>query len=174
MKRLLTTTPVLAQPDIEKPFDVYCDASSIGIGCVLMQEGRVIAYASRQLKQHEEAHATRLSIHPGSNKMYHDLKQRFWWTKMKIEIARYIAKCDTYPMALNLGARFLLGGRIVTPRVFQILKLSYHHKHCKAFGHIANFDMHSLKQVYIFVMSVELNCLNQVKIWFGFEFFRKP
>ena len=43
----------------------------------------------------EEAHATRLSIHPGSNKMYHDLKQRFWWTKMKIEIARYIAKCDT-------------------------------------------------------------------------------
>ena len=43
----------------------------------------------------EEAHTTRLSIHPGSNKMYHDLKQRFWWTKMKIEIARYIAKCDT-------------------------------------------------------------------------------
>ena len=44
----------------------------------------------------DEADATRLSIHPGSNKMYHDLKQRFWWTKMKIEIARYIAKCDTY------------------------------------------------------------------------------
>ena len=50
MKRLLTTALVLAQPDIEKPFDVYCDASGIGIGCVLMQEGRVIAYAS---KQHE-------------------------------------------------------------------------------------------------------------------------
>ena len=46
--------------------------------------------------------------------------------------------------------------------------------HCKPFGHIANFDMHSLKQVYICVMSVELNCLNQVKIWFGFEFSRKP
>ena len=54
LKRLLTTAPVLAQPDIEKPFDVYCDASGIGIGCVLMQEGPVIAYASRQLKQHEE------------------------------------------------------------------------------------------------------------------------
>ena len=50
LKRLLTTAPVLAQPDIKKPFDVYCDASGIGIGCVLMQEGRVIAYASRQLK----------------------------------------------------------------------------------------------------------------------------
>ena len=47
LKKLLTSAPVLAQPDIEKPFDVYCDASGIGIGCVLMQEGWVIAYASR-------------------------------------------------------------------------------------------------------------------------------
>ena len=58
LKRLLTTTPVLAQPDTEKPFDVYCDASGIGIDCVLMQEGRVIAYASRQLKPHEENYPT--------------------------------------------------------------------------------------------------------------------
>jgi hypothetical protein len=43
----------------------------------------------------DEAHKTRFSIHPGGNKMYQDLKQRFWWTKMKIEIARYIARCDT-------------------------------------------------------------------------------
>jgi hypothetical protein len=274
LKKLLTTAPVLAQPDIERPFDIYCDASRIGIGCVLMQEGRVIAYASRQLKKHEEhypthdlqlaavvhslkiwrhyllgnichiytdhkslkyiftqselnmrqrrwlelikdydlevhhhpgkanvvtdalsrkrhchclivepmqrtlcqemehlnlqiieqgslsnivvestikdqiiaaqqkskgiahikdkvrsrkptcfkidesdviwfkdrlvvpknlelrkqildeAHSTRYSIHPGSNKMYHDLRKRYWWTKMKIEIAQYVAKCD--------------------------------------------------------------------------------
>jgi hypothetical protein len=50
---LLTTAHVLAQPDIEKPFDVFCDASGIGLGCVLMQEGQVIAYASHQLRKHE-------------------------------------------------------------------------------------------------------------------------
>jgi len=58
LKRLLTTAPMLAQLNIEKPFDVYCDASGIGIGCVLMQEDRVIAYASRQLKPHEENYPT--------------------------------------------------------------------------------------------------------------------
>jgi hypothetical protein len=58
LKVLLTTAPVLAQPDIEKSFDVYCGASGSGLGCVLMQEGRVIAYASRQLHRHEEHYPT--------------------------------------------------------------------------------------------------------------------
>jgi hypothetical protein len=58
LKVLLTTANVLAQPDIEKPFDVYCDTSGSGLGCVLMQEGRVIAYASRQLRRHEEHYPT--------------------------------------------------------------------------------------------------------------------
>jgi hypothetical protein len=58
LKVLLTNAPVLAQLDIEKPFDVYCDASGSGLGCVLMQEGRFIAYASRQLRRHEEHYPT--------------------------------------------------------------------------------------------------------------------
>jgi hypothetical protein len=58
LKILLTTAPVLAQPNINKPFDVYCDASGSGLGCVLMQAGRVIAYASRQLRRHEEHYPT--------------------------------------------------------------------------------------------------------------------
>jgi hypothetical protein len=43
----------------------------------------------------DEAHLSRYSIHLGSTKMYHDLKQHYWWTKMKNEIARYVARCDT-------------------------------------------------------------------------------
>jgi hypothetical protein len=58
LKKLLTTAPVLAQPDIKKPFDVYCDASGTGIGGVLMQDGHAIAYASRQLRCHEEHYST--------------------------------------------------------------------------------------------------------------------
>ncbi|WVZ89959.1 hypothetical protein U9M48_036304 [Paspalum notatum var. saurae] len=58
IKKLLTSALVLAQPDVTKPFDVYCDAFGIGLGCVLMQEGRVIAYLSRQLRKHEVNYPT--------------------------------------------------------------------------------------------------------------------
>ncbi|WVZ81070.1 hypothetical protein U9M48_028494 [Paspalum notatum var. saurae] len=58
LKKLLTSAPILAQPDITKPFDVYCDAFGSGLGCVLMQEGRVIAYASCQLRKHEVNYPT--------------------------------------------------------------------------------------------------------------------
>jgi hypothetical protein len=43
----------------------------------------------------DEAHVSRYSIHPGSTKMYHDLRQQFWWTRMKRETARYVSECDT-------------------------------------------------------------------------------
>jgi hypothetical protein len=52
LRQHLTTTPVLAQPDSSEPFDVYCDAYGTGLGCVLMQDNRVIAYASRTLRPH--------------------------------------------------------------------------------------------------------------------------
>jgi hypothetical protein len=47
LKEKLTIAPVLVVPDIHKGFDVYYDASHLGLGCVLMQEGKVIAYYSR-------------------------------------------------------------------------------------------------------------------------------
>jgi hypothetical protein len=46
LKRRLTTASVLVMPDMEKPFSIYCDASVQGLGCVLMQDGCVVAYAS--------------------------------------------------------------------------------------------------------------------------------
>jgi hypothetical protein len=44
--------------DMEKPFLIYCDASGQGLGCVLMQDDHVVAYASRQLRKHEEKYPT--------------------------------------------------------------------------------------------------------------------
>jgi hypothetical protein len=46
LKQKLTTTPVLVLLDVHQPFSVYCDASYIGLGCVLMHEGKVVAYSS--------------------------------------------------------------------------------------------------------------------------------
>ncbi|GKA01146.1 putative reverse transcriptase domain-containing protein [Tanacetum coccineum] len=54
----LCNAPVLALPDGPEDFVVYCDASGLGLGCVLMQRGKVIAYASRQLKIHEKNYTT--------------------------------------------------------------------------------------------------------------------
>jgi hypothetical protein len=58
LKKRLTTTPILVVLDIHKGFDVYCDASHLGLGCVLMQKGKVIAYASRQLTKHDKNYPT--------------------------------------------------------------------------------------------------------------------
>jgi hypothetical protein len=43
----------------------------------------------------DEAHASRYSIHPVNTKMYHDLRQQFWWMRMKREAAHYVFECDT-------------------------------------------------------------------------------
>jgi hypothetical protein len=43
----------------------------------------------------DEAHCSRYSIHPGTNKMYQDLKKNFGWTRMKLEIVKYVSECDT-------------------------------------------------------------------------------
>jgi hypothetical protein len=85
LKQKLTTAPVLVLPDVHKPFSVYCDASYTGLGCVLMQEWRVVAYSSRQLKIHEKnypTHGLELAV------MVHALKT---WRHYL-----YGQKCDIY------------------------------------------------------------------------------
>jgi hypothetical protein len=64
---------------------------------VIWFKDRIVVPKDAKVRQQilDEAHLSRYSIHPRSTKMYQDLKQHYWWTKMKIEIARYVAKCDT-------------------------------------------------------------------------------
>ena len=58
MKKGVVMTPILTIPEGEDGFVIYCDASGQGLGVVLMQHGRVIAYASRQLKDYEKNYPT--------------------------------------------------------------------------------------------------------------------
>jgi hypothetical protein len=58
LRKHLTSSPVLVLPDLTKKFDIYCGASRRGLGCILMQEGQVVCYASWQLRKHEENYPT--------------------------------------------------------------------------------------------------------------------
>nr|GEX97445.1 hypothetical protein [Tanacetum cinerariifolium]GEX97622.1 hypothetical protein [Tanacetum cinerariifolium] len=152
LSKKLCSALILALPEGSENFMVYCDASHKGLGAVLMQREKVIAFASCQLKIHEknyttydlelgavmfalkmlrhfiwheklesradgtlclrnrswvpclgdlrtlimhESHKSKYSIHPGSDKMYQDLKKLYWWLNMKADIATYVSKCMT-------------------------------------------------------------------------------
>ena len=58
LKTRLTTAPILTLPEEGKEYTIYSDASKNGLGCVLMQDDKVIAYASRQLKPYEKNYPT--------------------------------------------------------------------------------------------------------------------
>ena len=60
----------------------------------------------------DEAHSSKLSIHPGCSKMYQDLKTHFWWTKMKKEIAAYVARYDNFS---RVKAVHLKSARLLQP-----------------------------------------------------------
>jgi hypothetical protein len=76
---------VLAMFDMEKLFSIYYDASGQGLGCVLMQDGHVVVYASRQLRKHEEKYPT------------HDLELAAMVHAIKISRHYIIGKrCEVY------------------------------------------------------------------------------
>jgi hypothetical protein len=64
---------------------------------VLWYKGRICVPNVKELKAKifREAHESAYLIHPGGNKMYHDLKATYWWYGMKRDVAEYVALCDT-------------------------------------------------------------------------------
>jgi hypothetical protein len=64
---------------------------------VLWFDDHLFVPKDREIKNKlmNEAHFSKLYIHPGSSKMYQELRPRYWWTKIKKEIAAYVARCDT-------------------------------------------------------------------------------
>ncbi|WVZ52480.1 LOW QUALITY PROTEIN: hypothetical protein U9M48_003534 [Paspalum notatum var. saurae] len=63
---------------------------------VLWFKNRLVVPKDTELRKKllDEAHTSMFNMHPGNNKMYQDLKQKFWWTLVKREIAKYVSKCD--------------------------------------------------------------------------------
>jgi hypothetical protein len=60
----------------------------------------------------DEAHTLRYSIHPGSTKMNHNLRQQFWWTRMKRETAYYVSECD---ICRKVKADYMKPGGLLQP-----------------------------------------------------------
>ncbi|WVZ93954.1 hypothetical protein U9M48_039903 [Paspalum notatum var. saurae] len=65
---------------------------------VLWFKNRLVVAKDMELRKKilDEAHTSMFTMHPGSNKMYQELKQKFWWTRMKREIAKYVSECYVY------------------------------------------------------------------------------
>ncbi|GJR85113.1 putative reverse transcriptase domain-containing protein [Tanacetum coccineum] len=111
LKDKLCNVPVLALPNGPEDFVVYCDASRIGLGCVLMQRGKVIAYASRQLKVLEENYTTHDlelgAIHIFSQKEL-NMRQRRWielFSDYDCEIRYHPGKVNVVADALSRKER---------------------------------------------------------------------
>ena len=83
LKQRLTTVPILTVPNSDEPYVVFTDASGTGLGGVLMQNGKVVAYASRQLKPHEKNYPTHDLELAGSNLCLKNLEMLFVWCKVR-------------------------------------------------------------------------------------------
>uniref|UniRef100_J3MSD0 Retrotransposon gag domain-containing protein n=1 Tax=Oryza brachyantha TaxID=4533 RepID=J3MSD0_ORYBR len=108
VNRCLTEAPLLVLPDFTKTFEIECDASGIGIGGVLMQDKKPVAYFSEKLGSAQlnysvydkelyalEAHAGGLMGHFGYKKTYEVMSDQFYWTKIRRDVERFVQLCTT-------------------------------------------------------------------------------
>ncbi|XP_062100939.1 uncharacterized protein LOC133806873 [Humulus lupulus] len=112
LKPRLTTTTILAVPNSDEPFVVFTDASGTGLGGLLMpnakldgwtvnaegflyHKGRLVVANIPDLRESVmiEAKRSKFVVHPGSTKMYRDLKRQYWWEGMKRDVTNFVAKC---------------------------------------------------------------------------------
>ncbi|GJT79120.1 putative reverse transcriptase domain-containing protein [Tanacetum coccineum] len=120
LKEKLCNAPVLAVPDGPDDFMVYCDASKQGFGSVLMQRGKVIAYASRQLKTHEKNYTTH-DLELGAVKEL-NMHQRRWielLSDYECEIKYHTSKANVVADALSRKER-------LKPRRIRAMSITIH------------------------------------------------
>ncbi|GJT80874.1 putative reverse transcriptase domain-containing protein [Tanacetum coccineum] len=120
LKEKLCNAPVLTLPDGPNEFVVFCDASKQGFGCVLMQRGKVIAYASRQLKTHEKNHTTH-DLEFGAMKEL-NIRQRRW-----IELlSDYECEIKYHPGKANVVVDALSRKERLKPRRVRAMSITIH------------------------------------------------
>ncbi|KAA3480893.1 Transposon Ty3-G Gag-Pol polyprotein [Gossypium australe] len=138
LKALLTEAPVLIQPESGKGFVIYSNASLNGLGCVFMQEGKLIAYASRQLKPHEKNYSTYdlelativFALKIWRHHLFAELKARPLFLQQICEAQKYDnelqvkrVQCEsTFDSEFQIGSDDRLMFRGQSDRVIQILK----------------------------------------------------
>ncbi|GJZ19271.1 putative reverse transcriptase domain-containing protein [Tanacetum coccineum] len=151
LKEKLCNAPVLALPDRPNDFMVYCDASKQGFGSVLMQRGKVIVYASRQLKKHEKNYTThdlelgavvlslkicRHYLYGTKSVIYTDhkslhyifdqkelnMRQR-WWIEL---LSDYECEIKYHPCKVNMVADALSRKERLKPRRVRAMSITIH------------------------------------------------
>ncbi|GFS40853.1 hypothetical protein Acr_00g0070880 [Actinidia rufa] len=159
LKRRLTTAPILVIPERGVGYTIYCDASKEGLGCGLMQLGRVVAYGSRQLKIHEQNYPT------------HDLELAavvFALKRLEFEIEaldgvfrRYDFDLQYHPGKANVVADAL--SRKVPGKLTEVASLAI--REWKMMGEIGEFGvdlMDSTGRATLYGLVAQLTLVNQV------------
>jgi hypothetical protein len=111
LRKHLTLALVFILPDLTKKCDIYCDTSRRALGCILVQEGQVVCYASRQLMKHEENYLTydlELAAVVHAPKIYNDhksLKYIFTQNDLNLWQRRWLELIKDYDIGIKYHSR---------------------------------------------------------------------